>query len=107
MGIDKGNGGKMKVDDITVKFKDFDPSEVVQHSVEKLMRRLHEESPYGSSLKVSFVQTNNVIKGVIQITSAAASFVATSTGDGLKRVSMELAQQIHNQLSKWKITRFK
>ena len=96
----------MKSDEVSLNFQGVNPTDVGLLSIEKRLRRVHEESPYGSSIKVSFIRSNDVVKGVIKITSAAASFVATFTGEGLRHVSDGLIEQIRQQLRKWKIHRF-
>ncbi len=96
----------MKSEDVDLKFQGFDPSELMSTYLETILRAVHEESPYGSSIRATFTRTNDVIVGVLHITSAATSFVANTTGNGLKRVGEELVLQIRGQIDKWKQVRF-
>jgi hypothetical protein len=96
----------MKIEDVNLKFQGFDPSELMSTYLETILRAVHEESPYGSTVKATFTRTNDAIVGVLNITSVATSFVAKTTGNGLKRVGEELVQQIRGQIDKWKQVRF-
>ena len=95
----------MAFSSLLIQYHGFHPSQFTQSYLSSMMEELHEESPYGSTLRATFSRKNKVIKGVVQITSAAGPFFAVASGTGLKEVSKKLTLQMRRRLEKWKSKR--
>ncbi|MEK6553817.1 MAG: hypothetical protein AABZ31_01140 [Bdellovibrionota bacterium] len=89
-----------------VTFKGFHPSDYTVNYIESVLDHIREESPYGAALRATFKRENNVIRGMINVTSSAGKFFAIAEGSRLHEVSQRLNHQLRRQLSKWKKLRF-
>ena len=87
-------------------FKGFHPSEYTKTYLQSVVDHIQEESPRGADLDVTFKRENNVIRGMIRVTSSAGKFFAIAQGQRLHEVTQRLNQQLRRQLSKWKALRF-
>ena len=89
-----------------VQFKGFHPSDYTKNYLEHILSHIQEESPYGSALRATFSRENNVIRGMVRVTSSAGRFFAIAEGSRLHEVGQKLNQQMRRQLEKWKSLRF-
>lgn len=96
----------MFMDNSSVKFQGFHPSEFTQRYIDEIVSELHEEAPYGSTLKAVFTRKDHQIKAVVTIHSSAGRFFAVASGTRVRDVSHKIVEQIRKQLSKWKSKRF-
>lgn len=96
----------MFMDDLSIKFQGFHPSEFTRSYLNEKMSALHNGAPYGSRLKAVFTRDGHIFKGVVSIRSSAGKFFATASGSKLKEVTHRLVGQIRKQLSRWKSQRF-
>lgn len=96
----------MRFEDISIKYCGFHPSEFMQTYLESLLHEIHEEAPYGASLRATFIRRERELKGIVRINSAAGSFMAIASGRGLHDVAKHLLDQMRRKLSKWKSRRF-
>jgi hypothetical protein len=92
--------------DVLVEFKDFIPSDSVKLELDSALRMMHEELPYGSTVRASFSKNFDQVEGVIQVASPAKPFFAVSTATGVMEVTKNLVAQIRKRLSVWHATRF-
>lgn len=96
----------MLFDDCNIQFQGFHPSDFTRSYLNDKMSALHEETPYGASLKATFSRNDADFKGVVTIHSSAGKFFAVATGRKLKEVTQKLMEQIRKQLDRWKTNRF-
>lgn len=97
----------MTFDDVVIQYHGFQPTPAARSYVETMMREIHEESPYGATLKASFSRSKYLFKGTIRISSAAGPFFASASGPGLLEVTKLLLERMRRRLSKWKSKRFR
>lgn len=96
----------MFMDNSFLKFQGFHPSEFTRNHLDEVISELHEEAPYGSTLKAVFTRKDHMFKGVVVINSSAGKFFAVASGTRVREVSHKIVEQIRKQLSKWKSKRF-
>lgn len=94
------------MDDCLLKIQGFHPSEFTRSYLNEKISAIHDEAPYGSTLKAVFTRRNHLFKGVVTIYSSAGKFFAVASGSRLKDVTHKLIEQIRKQLDKWKSQRF-
>lgn len=92
----------MPFNSLLIKYNGFHPSRFTESYLSSMMEELQHESPQGSTLRATFSRKDKVIKGVVQISSAAGPFFAVASGAGLKEVSKKLILQMRRRLEKWK-----
>lgn len=94
------------IDDRYLKFQGFYPSDFTRAYVDDKMCAIHEEAPYGSTLKATFSRSDHLFRGVVTIYSSAGKFFAMATGTKLKEVTQKIVEQLRKQLNRWKSQRF-
>lgn len=94
------------MDNPSLKFQGFHPSDFTRSYVDNKIQALHEEAPYGATIKAAFTRKDHLFKGAITIYSSAGKFFAIASGRKFKEVNHKLIEQIRKQLKKWKSKRF-
>lgn len=94
------------MDDCLLKIQGFHPTEFTRSYLNDKISAIHDEAPYGSTLKAVFTRRNHLFKGVVTIYSSAGKFFAVASGSRLRDVMHKLTEQIRKQLDKWKSQRF-
>lgn len=93
-------------DDCQIQFEGFDPSDFIRSFLGDKIDSIYEEAPYKSRLKAFFRKKEQVFEGVVRISSAVGSFLATASDDQIKNVVHKLEAQLREQLNSWKSQRF-
>ncbi|MGE0171053.1 HPF/RaiA family ribosome-associated protein [Nocardioides sp.] len=94
------------MNDVIIQFQGFHPSELFRSYLESRLSELHDQSPYGSTLRVHFTRHKTRWKATLRIMSPVREFFAVAEGRGLHEVSKRLFSRIHRQLERWKSRRF-
>lgn len=89
-----------------LKFQGFQPSDFTHSYLSDRMDAIHDESPYGSTLKAIFTRKDKLFKGMVTIYSSAGKFFAVASGHRLHDVTHKLTERIRRQLDRWKSRRF-
>lgn len=97
----------MSSDDVFVQYQGFHPSEHTQNFIRALLQEIHDESPYGSTVRAIFSKREGMFKGTINVRSAAGPFFVIALHGSLIEVAERLLRQMRRKLDKWKSTRFK
>lgn len=96
-----------KFEEVKVRYNNVHPSESTDQFIQTQLKEIHEESPYGSVMNVSFSDRRGTVKGVIQINSSAGRFFVTAESDDLLEVTKTMLEHMRRKLKKWKHNRFK
>lgn len=94
------------MDDFLLTYQGFHPSEFTRQYLEDRLGELHDECPYGSTLRVTFTRHEGEFKGMVRIHSSAGNFFAIATDAKLRETTKKLVEQVRRQLGKWKSHRF-
>lgn len=95
------------IDDLFIQYRGFSPSKFAQTYVEDVMRKLHEEAPSSSLIRVSIARASpKTFKGFVRISSHAGTFFAMGSSTSLIELAHQLLERTRRQLAKWKSRRF-
>lgn len=90
------------MNNFTVQFQGFSPSNFTRTYLDSKLMQLHQRAPIGSTLNAMFVRESGGIKATLRIMSKAGDFFAVARGFNLKDANRRLATQIQKQLKRWK-----
>jgi hypothetical protein len=96
----------MKFGDIHIRYHGFHPTDYTKSQVDAVLQEIYDESPDGSALKASISRKGDLLKGIVEVNSAAGPFFATATSRGLHDVLNRPLEQMRRRLGKWKSKRY-
>lgn len=95
------------MEELTIQYRGFSPSQFTQNHVRTLMQKIHDESPASATLRVSLVKMReHAFKGFIRISSHAGHFFVQATSSGVIDLTHQLLERARRKLEKWKRKRF-
>jgi ribosome-associated translation inhibitor RaiA len=95
----------MPTSKFTVYFHDFHPSEATKEYIERIIGDIQNELPGGATAKATFSLRDDVVKGMLQVTSYYGPFFSSETGEDLQKVTLKLVEQVRRRLKKFKSKR--
>jgi hypothetical protein len=88
--------------DISIEYTGFQPSFPTQMFIESAMQEIREDSPTGSFVQATFDKKDNIVKGIVQVSTPAGPFFAVVTGSESKEVAQNLHDRMKQRFEKWK-----
>lgn len=95
----------MLTNPITIRYDGFYPSAYTKNKIEDTMHEILNEAPTGGTLQATFTKNNEIVKGLVQVSSSAGPFFAIVTDTDLQEVCRKLLMNIRRRLDKWKAKR--
>lgn len=96
----------MLMDNLFLNFKGFQPSRALRLYLDDKLKSIHDEAPYGSTLKASFHRTDHLFKGIVTVYSSVGKFFAEASGEAIDEVAKKLSEKIKRKLNRWKSQRY-